>query len=292
MSEMQLRHTERLPFSQCWRAAGLSLLLALFCLGGGVAAPPARAAGSSIEIPAEIKVAPAVVTRLKIKIALAEGAGPQAILLVRGLPARVMLSEGRLFSAGVWAVPLTSIGKLEIAPATGTSGSSELSFQVISLDGQVLADAKSTLLIEPQAAADGRQDREDAAKGKSILLTTGALDGTGAQGGDKAKQAPTAPVSLDPETEEKARKMMERGDESMAEGKITSARLFYKAAAEIGWAPAAFALAKTYDANELSHSTVVGGVRPDPALAQKWYQKASELGSAEASHRLQALQTR
>ena len=155
MSEMQLR-----------RAAALSLVLALTCAGVLTAATPGRAqsksGGTSIEVPAEIKVAPAVVTRLQIKIDLAEGAPPQTILLVRGLPARVMLSEGRLFGAGVWAVPLTSIGKLEIAPATGTSGTSELSFEVISLDGKVIADAKSVLSIEPQAAAGG-------GKGKSIV---------------------------------------------------------------------------------------------------------------------------
>ena len=86
--------------------------------------------------------------------------------------------------------------------------------------------------------------------------------------------------------------MMERGDASMDEGKITAARLFYQAAAEIGWAPAAFALANTYDGNELARTNVVGGVRPDPALAQKWYEKARELGSAEASRRLQAAETR
>lgn len=286
MSDMQLLHSERLPFSKRWRA------FALLCLAGLIAAASpqaqAKSGAPSIEVPPEIKVAPAVVTRLQIKINLAENAPPQTILVVRGLPARVMLSEGRLFSAGVWAVPLTATGKLEIAPATGTSGTSELSFEVITLDGKVLADAKSVLMIDPQIG----EQHNAGDKGRSILFTTGTLDGA-PQGGDNARQAaPSATVALAPEAAEKARKMMERGDEAMAEGKITSARLFYQAAAEIGWAPAAFALARTYDPSELARSAaVVGGVRPDQALAQKWYEKARELGSAEASRRLQALQT-
>jgi hypothetical protein len=266
------------------------LLLALVCAALIAAAAPASAQSksgvSSIEVPPEIKVAPAVVTRLQIKIDLAEGAPPQTMLLVRGLPARVMLSEGRLFGAGVWAVPLTSLGKLEIAPATGTSGTSELSFEVISLDGKVIAGAKSVLSIEPQAAAGG-------SKGKSILLTTGTVDKASPPAGEHAKPAPPpAPVALSPQDAEKARLMTERGDESMEEGKITAARLFYKAAADIGWAPAAFALAKTYDGHELARSKVVGGVLPDPALARNWYERAQALGSAEASRRLQAAETR
>jgi hypothetical protein len=288
MSEMQLRHRKRLPFSRS-RRARLLCLFALVCAGLIAAAAPGSAqskpGASSIEVPPEIKVAPAVVTRLQIKIDLAEGAPPQTMLLVRGLPARVMLSEGRLFGAGVWAVPLTALGKLEIAPATGTSGTSELSFEVITLDGKVIAGAKSVLSIEPQAAAGS-------GKGKSIVLTTGTVDKASPAGPDAKPAPPPAPVALSPQDAEKARLMTERGDDSMEEGKITAARLFYKAAAEIGWAPAAFALAKTYDGNELARSKVVGGVLPDPALARKWYERARELGSAEATRRLQAAETR
>jgi hypothetical protein len=290
MSEMQLLHPERLPFSRSRRASRWPLFLALVCAVLIAAATPASAqskpGASSIEVPPEIKVAPAVVTHLQVKIDLAKDAPPQTILLVRGVPPRVMLSEGRLFGAGVWAVPLTSLGKLEIAPATGTSGTSELSFEVITLDGKVIAGAKSVLSIEPEAAAGSSKD-------KSIVLTTGTADKASPPAAEHARPAPRpAPVALSPQDAEEARQMTERGDESMEEGKITAARLFYKAAAEMGWAPAAFALAKTYDGNELARSKVVGGVVPDPALAKKWYERARELGSADASRRLPAAETR
>jgi hypothetical protein len=268
---------------------GARLILALSCIAsaGDAGLSAANAKGPSIEAPAEIKVAPAVVSRLPIRIHLDDGALPQAMLVVRGLPSRVMLSEGRLFSPNVWVAPLTAVGKLEIAPASGTSGRADLVFEITTLDGRVLASARSAFVVESQAA----NPRQEPA-GQSAALTTGTLNAPDLQRETPgARSAPPAPLTLPAETAQKARKMMERGDRSLAEGKVTAARLLYQAAAEMGWAPAAIALAKTYDPNEFQRSTVLRGVLPDAALAQKWYETAKELGSAEAVRRLQALQT-
>lgn len=85
---------------------------------------------------------------------------------------------------------------------------------------------------------------------------------------------------------------MRRGDESLANGNVTAARLFYEQAAELDWGPAALALAMTYDPNELSRWNVIGGIEPDLEQARRWYERARELGAIEALERLQRLGAR
>lgn len=285
------------PFAH--RARSSCFAAALIVLGSAAGADLAAAAGGrqnapSIDVPRRIQVSPAVVEHLQVRLNLPEGSPPHTMLVVRGLPPRVMLSEGRLFSNGVWIVPLTAASKLEIAPATGTNGTSELLFEITTLDGKVLASASSLLSIETQTAG-----RADPGSGRSVTLTTGTLN---APLDPQQRESlglriappptgPAAPETLSPDAALKAVKLMERAEQSMAEGKITAARLLYQAAADHGWAPAAFALAKTYDPEEFKRSSTLRGVLPDAALAQKWYAKANELGSAEAGRRLQALQT-
>lgn len=251
----------------------------------------------SIQVAAEIRVAPAVVTPLPIKIAVGSDFPPQAMLLVHGLPARVTLSEGRSFGTGVWAVPLASVSRLEIAPATGTSGRTNIGFELVTLEGKILAQAKSALQIAPSAADSRKVPPAQASNASSdaIALTAGSL----------ATEDPPLPAairdrtaSLAPETQpspaqsDHYKKLIERGDELMQSGKVSSARLLYQSAADGGSAEAALALAQTYDSSELARWKVMGGIKPDLAMAKKWYQKAKQLGSPEAEGHLLRLSNR
>lgn len=282
MSCIGLRHAHRIQS----RTNRFGVLLAsLLALLGMLDRPAAAQSGSntpSILIASEISVPPAAVTRMPVAVNAPRGLPVGAMLVFRGLPERVMLSEGRRFNAGVWAVPVASVGRLEIAPAIEASGTSELAIELTTLDGNVLATASTTLSIGQRA---GDQTKTVAAtQDEPILRTTGTINGA-----TSAIGTTTAVKRLSAEDAGRARKMMERGDEALAGGKITAARLLYQAAADAGWAPGAFALAQTYDSRVLSQSRVLGGVQPDPALAKKWYEKARELGSTEAAGRLQAL---
>jgi hypothetical protein len=246
-----------------------------------------RGDAPGIEIPAEIIVAPAVVTQLPIRITRPEAATSQAMLMVRGLPPRVTLSEGRSFSSGVWAVPMANVGKIELAPAHGTSGKADLSIQLVTLDGRILAEAKSSLYIIPpeltQKAPTGRGD--------ATVMTVAPLAGR-PRPAEPPLQAPASlggAPGLTAAELDNARRLVQRGDSQMEEGKIAGARLFYRSAAETGYAPAALALGATYDARQLARWRVVGGVQAEPDEARKWYEKARELGSAEAERRLQDL---
>jgi hypothetical protein len=95
------------------------------------------------------------------------------------------------------------------------------------------------------------------------------------------------PLRLQPRQHDAAEiaQIVKKGDELMTNGDVASARLMYQRAAEAGEAAAAFALAETYDPQVLAKK----GIPPDVGLAQQWYAKARELGSTQASERLDRL---
>jgi TPR repeat protein len=120
-----------------------------------------------------------------------------------------------------------------------------------------------------------------------------------------------APLTNQSDTEEMA-DLLKRGRELIVAGDIPAARWMLKQAAEAGNASAALELAATYDPivleelrqNRLSLGNnpsqavkqVVKGRESDPetiardiTMARRWYQTAKDLGSAEASKRLERL---
>ena len=83
--------------------------------------------------------------------------------------------------------------------------------------------------------------------------------------------------------------LLKRAKSLLAIGDITSARLLLERAADAQEAEAALMLAGTYDPQVLG-SQDLRSVAPDPAAAKVWYQKAAQLGSADARRRLGQLQ--
>src|SRR5208283_3837571 len=100
------------------------------------------------------------------------------------------------------------------------------------------------------------------------------------------------PVTRAPTTREQAVAALyaSRGDQMLAIKDVSAARRFYEYAANAGSARAATVLARTFDPSFLSQLGVVG-LRPDPAQAAVWYQKAAELGDRDAENRLHSLST-
>ena len=79
--------------------------------------------------------------------------------------------------------------------------------------------------------------------------------------------------------------LLKRAKSLLAIGDITSARLLLERAADAQEAEAALMLAGTYDPQVLG-SQDLRSITPDPAAAKVWYQKAAQLGSADAKRRL------
>ena len=83
--------------------------------------------------------------------------------------------------------------------------------------------------------------------------------------------------------------LLKRAKSLLSIGDITSARLLLERAADAQEPEAALMLAGTYDPQVLG-SQDLRSVTPDPAAAKVWYQKAAQMGSADAKRRLGQLQ--
>ena len=84
--------------------------------------------------------------------------------------------------------------------------------------------------------------------------------------------------------------MLQRADDFIKAGDLSSARLLLQRAAEAGDARAALTLASTFDPNVLK-SLGFADAGADVAKARLWYERAVKFGSAEAPQRLQQLTT-
>ena len=74
----------------------------------------------------------------------------------------------------------------------------------------------------------------------------------------------------------------------MAKGNVAGARQLLQQAAEACDTEAAFALGTTYDPGMLRNFGM-SSVAPDVAIARAWYERAKQLGSAEAADQLDSL---
>ncbi|MGD9921861.1 MAG: hypothetical protein AB7V13_10485 [Pseudorhodoplanes sp.] len=103
--------------------------------------------------------------------------------------------------------------------------------------------------------------------------------------------AATESAAAEPERQlnaEEIAMLRKMGDDYIAAGDFVGARAVLERAADAGDASAAFAVASTYDPVVLARFKV-RGLKADIVKASFWYERARELGSQEAPHRLQAM---
>jgi hypothetical protein len=74
--------------------------------------------------------------------------------------------------------------------------------------------------------------------------------------------------------------MVERGRLLFEAGDLAAARLFFRRAANAGDAAAAIAMGATYDPDVLTQR-FIRGIEADPREAQKWYERAREMGGQQ-----------
>ncbi len=210
---------------------------------------------------------PASNTRLAIQIEPRAAIATQSFVRIRGLPPTVALTEGHVIAPGVWAVPLAALPNLAIVLPAGLEGQSDIAISLVSVDGTILAEARTVLVVAAAPVLPGARDvpQSPAVAGMVRMLA--------------------------PDERERALGLHAKGEEQLARGGIYAARKFFERAAEIGLAQSAIALADTYDPDELTKRKVVG-IEPNVEAAKRWYEKARELGAAEASERLRRLGSR
>jgi hypothetical protein len=182
-----------------------------------------------------------------------------SFIRLRGLPPSVSLNEGYAVAPGSWSVPLFALPSLQVNVPSGLAGRSEIVIQLVGVDGTILAEASTSFEVAAPAimAPAGRQPLHPA-------------------------------PSLSPEEKERAKSLVTQGERYLSMGNFPVARQFFARAADLGYAQAALKLAATFDPIELAQLKV-RGVVPDLEEARKWYERARELGAAEATERLAKL---
>lgn len=238
-----------------------------------------------IIIPEVFEIDAAARTPLPLRLEPQAGLPFEATVMIKGLPERLTLSDGRRFQSGIWGVSVGSLNGLNIICPDDEIGSSLLTITIVTADGTVLDGANSKLIIRSPQSASRLSQRSEQNK-PPVQSAATQLDW------DEEPDNLAVPVRprFFARTElEEIHAFMKRGAEHIQLKNITVARLFFKRAADLGWAPAALALGATYDPAELLHLHIVGGIRPDVDLARKWYERASELGSEQAREKLAQL---
>jgi hypothetical protein len=267
-------------FPLCVRGRARRALLAAVLAGLAIQDADAQNSRTLMITESALWVTPSTESPLVIRFDTREALPPRSMLLVRGLPPTVTLSEGRVFGQGIWVVPLSQMEQLRVRAPAETSRS-EISLALVTLDGKTLTETRMMLLV---GRPENRPDMPTAATPKGGLLP---LPRPGELPPLPPLSPPDDPPPLALQDRENAIKLLERGHASIRGGNVAVAQKFYQRAAERGLAEAALALAGTYDAQELGRLKL--DVEPNPALARQWYERARQLGSREAEAKLRQL---
>ena len=252
-------------------------LVVLVAAAGPAAAQ--RDESPNIVVPPTIVAEPASQTVLPIVVGPPGRLPAKSFLRVRGLPTSVSLTEGHAIAPGSWAIPLVGLPGLKAIVPAGVSGRSEVTIQLIGVDGTTFAETRTALVVGPPTMI-APQARPAAQPPKRTAVAPPAP-------APAVRPVPRGP-QLAPEEKQRAERMVSLGLRHQEQGNIGAARLFFQRAAEVGLALGAIRLAATFDPVELAHLNVQG-VRPDRDEARRWYERARELGAAEADERLARL---
>jgi hypothetical protein len=267
-----------------------SLAAALIGARGSTQAWAQASAPPGITVAANISAEPASETAFGIRVGPADAVPRNSFLRVRGLPPMAALSEGHSIAPGTWAVSLAALPDLRIMLPAGAAGRSEIVITLVAVDGSVLAEAKATLAIAAARQLERGQPRRDATGPPSTATILRA--GTPLQPPPETSDPPRGPAppasTVTPQDRERAQRLMKKGDAQLDEGNVSAARLLYERAAEAGLAQAAMALAATFDAAEFARLKL-RGIDADPKEARRWYERARQLGAADADERLRRI---
>lgn len=245
-----------------------------------------------------LNVAPVMLAEPASKSPLPIQVGPQDALIrnsfvrIRGLPTAATLTEGHAISAGAWAIPLAGLASLGIVLPVGLQqGRWDVVVSLVTIEGKVLTEAKTALVIGPvQLIAPGQQQQAQPKQAPSVVAALARPLEPLPRPEPHLQPQAQPPSEPNPE-QERALGLYAKGKELLGRGNIQPARALFRRAAEAGHAESAFALAGTYDPHELAKIRVMG-LQPDIAMARRWYTKARELGMEEASARLVRLDSR
>src|SRR5262245_1189887 len=143
----------------------------------------------NIVVAGSLRIEPAVQVALPIQIVPSEAVLPGSFVRLRGLPPTAALSDGHSIAPGAWAIPVAALPRLKVLLPEDAPARSEVIITLVSPDGSVLAEARSTLVVAAGAA-------------------------TGQPQQPPSEVRPT--LQLSPEAHERALRLVKKGNEQLA----------------------------------------------------------------------------
>jgi hypothetical protein len=282
---------------QRWRRQLFAPVLGLAALAGStillffaLAPEPARGQASqrpTITVASTVSVEAAGQVALRIAVGPPDAVPPRSFVRLRGLLPTAALSEGHSIAPGAWAVAVAALPNLKLRLPEGAGGRSEIIITLVSVDGTVLAEARSALVVAsaPRQPEPPRSQREASPSATQVMRAGAATQRPPDAIEPKGPAPPTAGQIMTSQDRDRALRLLKRGDQELEEGNVAGARLLYERAADAGLAQAAMALAGTFDESEFARLNV-HGIQPDAKEARRWYERARQLGASEAEPRL------
>jgi len=261
----------------------------------------ATVAGPSprLEVPSVVIGAPASETSLGISIGRGGMLPSNTYIRIRGMNPMMALTSGHVIAPGAWAVPIAALPDLRLVIPAGAAGKTEVHVALVAIDGGVVAEAKTTLIVSGAAlGGTGRAEQQSTPSAPPAVATAAPSVIVLPPSMPRNPQSPPArtgqsrPAGLSDADRKRAESFLDRGRKLLASGNIASARLFLQRAADAGLADGALAMGDTFDPIELRRLDAIG-IHPDPSEARHWYEKARELGAGGmADRRLERLGAR
>jgi hypothetical protein len=170
-------------------------------------------------------------------------------------------------------------------PSTQKTGSSSTSAIII---GAVTAAAVSSVIVAGLVLWTGGS-QSDGERRLTFYAPTEPTRATQRPDTGAAASAVRPAIEAVPATNAQA--LLQRADVYLRTGKPGEARVVLEQAAQLGSGVAALTLGAMYDPGRATQFTNLG-LKADPTIARVWYERAKDLGVAEANDRLAELAAR
>ncbi len=216
-------------------------------------------------------------------------------VVIRGLPENAKLSSGQRVGQGeVWVLGTKDLANLRLMPLESPKDKLELSLELISSQGFTL-DRRDIAVVmgeeqSPSPTANNASNKVAGIGDAATLVPKSETSG----GISASRTVTTKKVSLPKQqqtpkiSDERRKKLFERGEQMLEAGDIASARAFFERLANSGVAEGALAMGNTFDPNYLRTLNVMG-LKGDIAKAREWYEYAARLGSPQGAQLLEQL---
>ena len=173
----------------------------------------------------------------------------RSIIAIREIPPGATFSQGRPYGSSGWSLTPDEIGDLQLRMPKGVTSGTDMRIELMGADGTILASATTRLEIA---------------------------------------QDPRAALVLRSDESDRINDLINHGQKMVEVGYLAGARAYFRRAVEAGSGEAALLLGACYDPAFIE-KIGAQGIEPDLKEARTWYERAKQLGVADADAKLAQL---